>query len=105
MTPLTSNLPVVQQEVQRATLSHHNILNNGYIAAKTQRITEDKIVGPLIPLLWYGIRKLSCISRATMIYPNETFDAEATLKQFLRKKQLPFMEYPRCFAEHTLQTI
>jgi hypothetical protein len=28
-----------------------------------------------------------------MIYPNETFDAEATLKQFLRKKQLPFMEY------------
>jgi fatty-acyl-CoA synthase len=41
---------------------------------------------------------LSCISKgATMIYPNETFDAEATLKQFLRKKQLPFMEYPRCF--------
>jgi fatty-acyl-CoA synthase len=35
---------------------------------------------------------LSCISKgATMIYPNETFDAEATLKQFLRKKQLPFM--------------
>jgi hypothetical protein len=31
-----------------------------------------------------------------MIYPNETFDAEATLKQFLRKKQLPFMD-PRCF--------
>jgi fatty-acyl-CoA synthase len=30
---------------------------------------------------------LSCISKgATMIYPNETFDAEATLKQFLRKK-------------------
>jgi fatty-acyl-CoA synthase len=29
---------------------------------------------------------LSCISKgATMIYPNETFDAEATLKQFLRK--------------------
>jgi fatty-acyl-CoA synthase len=33
-----------------ATLSHHNILNNGYIAAKTQRITEeDKIVIP-VPL-------------------------------------------------------
>jgi fatty-acyl-CoA synthase len=40
-----------------ATLSHHNILNNGYIAAKTQRITEeDKIVIP-VPLyhcfVWY----------------------------------------------------
>jgi fatty-acyl-CoA synthase len=40
---------------------------------------------------------LSCISKgATMIYPNETFDAEATLKQFLRKKQLP-LEIPTMF--------
>jgi fatty-acyl-CoA synthase len=41
---------------------------------------------------------LSCISKgATMIYPNETFDAEATLKQFLRKKQ-PFMPMFFCRA-------
>jgi hypothetical protein len=45
-----------------------------------------------------------CISKgATMIYPNETFDAEATLKQFLRKKQLPFMEY-RCFFAELILT-
>jgi fatty-acyl-CoA synthase len=36
---------------------------------------------------------LSCISKgATMIYPNETFDAEATLKAISEEKQLPFME-------------
>jgi hypothetical protein len=29
----------------------------------------------------------------------KTFDAEATLKQFLRKKNLPFMEYHDVFAE------
>jgi hypothetical protein len=29
-----------------------------------------------------------------MIYPNETFDAEATLKAISEEKQLPFMEYP-----------
>jgi fatty-acyl-CoA synthase len=79
---------VVQSK--RATLSHHNILNNGYIAAKTQRITEeDKIVIPVPLYHCFGmvLGNLSCISKgATMIYPNETFDAEATLKQFLRKK-------------------
>jgi hypothetical protein len=57
MTPLTSNLPVVHGSPKGATLSHHNILNNGYIAAKTQRITEeDKIVIPspyTIALVWY----------------------------------------------------
>jgi fatty-acyl-CoA synthase len=98
MTPLTSNSSGTTGS-PKSNIKHHNILNNGYIAAKTQRITEeDKIVIPspyTIALVWYG--NLSCISKgATMIYPNETFDAEATLKQFLRKK-LPFMEYPRCF--------
>jgi hypothetical protein len=57
MTPLTSNLPVVQLEVQRSNIKPSNILNNGYIAAKTQRITEeDKIVIPspyTIALVWY----------------------------------------------------
>jgi fatty-acyl-CoA synthase len=38
--PININLPVVQQEVQRSNINH-NILNNGYIAAKTQRITEE----------------------------------------------------------------
>jgi hypothetical protein len=30
-----------------------------------------------------------------MIYPNETFDAD--FKAISEEKQLPFMEYPRCF--------
>jgi hypothetical protein len=32
-----------------------------------------------------------------MIYPNETFDAEATLKAISEEKQLPFMEYHDVF--------
>jgi fatty-acyl-CoA synthase len=47
MTPLTSIYQWYNRKSKGATLSHHNILNNGYIAAKTQRITEeDKIVIP-----------------------------------------------------------
>jgi fatty-acyl-CoA synthase len=61
--PINIHLPTGSPK--GATLSHH-ILNNGYIAAKTQRITEeDKIVIPVpIPLLWYGIGNLSCIIRS-----------------------------------------
>jgi hypothetical protein len=39
-----------------------------------------------------------------MIYPNETFDAEATLKAISEEKQLPFMEYPRCFCRASILT-
>jgi hypothetical protein len=56
MTPLTSIYQWYNRKSKGATLSHHNILNNGYIAAKTQRITEeDKIVIPVytIALVWY----------------------------------------------------
>jgi fatty-acyl-CoA synthase len=49
MTLLTSIYQWYNWKSKGATLSHHNILNNGYIA-KTQRITEeDKIVIP-VPL-------------------------------------------------------
>jgi hypothetical protein len=38
-------------------------------------------------LLWYGIRNLSCISKgATMIYPNETFDAGSDFKAISEEK-------------------
>jgi fatty-acyl-CoA synthase len=32
-----------------------------------------------------------------MIYPNETFDAEATLKAISEEKATAIYEYPRCF--------
>lgn len=64
-------------------LTHRNILNNGLIAGRQLQLTEaDKInvavplyhcfgcVGAVMPALIYG---------TTMVLPNATFDAEATL--------------------------
>jgi hypothetical protein len=55
MTPLTSNLPVVQQEVQGSNIKPSQHLKQRLYSSE-QRITEeDKIVIPVpLPLLWYG---------------------------------------------------
>jgi len=84
-----------------ATLSHHNILNNGYFATKTQRITEkDKIVIPVPLYHCFGmvLGNLGCISQgATMIYPSETFDAETTLKAISEEKATALYGVPTMF--------
>jgi len=84
-----------------ATLSHHNILNNAYFTSKTQRITEkDKIVIPVPLYHCFGmvLGNLGCISQgATMIYPGETFDAEATLKAISEEKATALFGVPTMF--------
>jgi fatty-acyl-CoA synthase len=84
-----------------ATLSHHNILNNGYFATKTQRITEkDKIVIPVPLYHCFGmvLGNLGCIAQgATMIYPSETFDAETTLKAISEEKATALYGVPTMF--------
>lgn len=84
-----------------ATLSHHNILNNGYFATKTQRITEkDKIVIPVPLYHCFGmvLGNLGCITQgATMIYPSETFDAETTLKAISEEKATALYGVPTMF--------
>jgi fatty-acyl-CoA synthase len=84
-----------------ATLSHHNILNNGYLATKMQRITEkDKIVIPVPLYHCFGmvLGNLGCISQgATMIYPSETFDAETTLKAISEEKATALYGVPTMF--------
>lgn len=84
-----------------ATLSHHNILNNGYFATKTQNITDkDKIIIPVPLYHCFGmvLGNLGCISQgATMIYPSETFDAEATLKAISEEKATAIYGVPTMF--------
>jgi fatty-acyl-CoA synthase len=67
-----------------ATLSHHNILNNGYFIAERMNITEDDNIVIPVPLYHcFGmvIGNLGCVTHgATMIYPSDLFDAEAVLK-------------------------
>jgi fatty-acyl-CoA synthase len=67
-----------------ATLSHHNILNNGYFVARLQGITErDKICLPVPLYHCFGcvMGNLGCVTTgATMVYPAEVFDAQSVLE-------------------------
>ncbi len=66
-----------------ATLSHHNILNNGYFLANLLRYSEaDRVCIPVPLYHCFGmvIGNLACTSSgACMVYPAPTFDPEATL--------------------------
>ncbi|HEX8997185.1 MAG TPA: AMP-binding protein [Ktedonobacterales bacterium] len=67
-----------------ATLSHHNILNNGYFVARLQNFTENDrlaIVPPLYHCFGMVMGNLGCVTHgATMVYPAEAFDPAATLE-------------------------
>ncbi|MTB70946.1 AMP-binding protein [Arsenicicoccus sp. MKL-02] len=67
-----------------ATLSHHNILNNGYFVGEMIRYTEQDVV--CIPVPFYHcfgmvMGNLACTSHgAAMVIPAPTFDPVATLE-------------------------
>jgi fatty-acyl-CoA synthase len=66
-----------------ATLSHHNILNNGFFTAETMNLTsEDKLVAPVPLYHCFGMvmANLGCLTHgACVIYPSESFEPLATL--------------------------
>jgi fatty-acyl-CoA synthase len=67
-----------------ATLSHYNILNNGYLVGQSLGLTErDRMVIPVPLYHCFGMvmANLGCITHgSTMVYPNDAFDAELTLR-------------------------
>lgn len=67
-----------------ATLTHHNILNNGYFCGKRQRLTENDSICIPVPLYHcFGmvLGVLTCITHgAAMVFPDEAFSAESVLK-------------------------
>jgi fatty-acyl-CoA synthase len=67
-----------------ATLSHHNILNNGYFIGEALRLTADDRVCIPVPLYHcFGmvVGNLACLTHgAAMVYPAESFDPIATLQ-------------------------
>jgi fatty-acyl-CoA synthase len=67
-----------------ATLSHRNILNNGYFVGRTQGLTEgDRICIPVPLYHCFGMvmGNLAAITHgAAMVYPSEGFDPEAVLR-------------------------
>lgn len=84
-----------------ATLSHHNILNNGYFVAEGMNLTDkDRVVIPVPLYHCFGMvmGNLGCITHgATIIYPSDGFDAETTLQTVAEEKATALFGVPTMF--------
>jgi len=84
-----------------ATLSHHNILNNGYFVAELQNITpQDKICIPVPLYHCFGMvmGNLGCVTHgATMVYPAEGFDPQATMEAIQAERCTSLYGVPTMF--------
>ena len=83
-----------------ATLSHHNVVNNGMLIADAMRFTSrDRLCIPVPFYHCFGmvLANLACLtSGATMVIPAAYFDAEATLRVVAEE---------RCTALHGVPTM
>ena len=84
-----------------ATLSHHNILNNGYFVARLQGITEhDRLCAPVPLYHCFGcvMGNLGTMTHgAAIIYPAETFDPKATLEAVAAERCTALYGVPTMF--------
>jgi len=83
-----------------ATLSHTNILNNGYLSGKGMGFTDqDRLCIPVPLYHCFGmvLGNLACIAHgATIVYPSDAFDPLTTLEVVQRE---------RCTALHGVPTM
>src|SRR5579872_6873389 len=83
-----------------ATLTHHNILNNGFFIARAMKFTEhDRLCIPVPLYHCFGmvLGNLACLTHgAAMIYPSEAFEPLAALEA---------VEAERCTALHGVPTM
>jgi fatty-acyl-CoA synthase len=84
-----------------ATLTHHNILNNGYFLGEAMRFTEQDRVCIPVPLYHcFGmvIGNLACITHgAAMVFPGEGFDPLATLQTVAEERCTALYGVPTMF--------
>jgi fatty-acyl-CoA synthase len=84
-----------------ATLSHHNILNNGYFVAGLLDYTEaDRVCIPVPLYHCFGMvmGNLGAINHgACMVYPAEVFDPEATLEACAQERCTSLYGVPTMF--------
>ncbi len=84
-----------------ATLSHHNILNNGYFVARTMNFThKDRLIIPVPLYHCFGMvmGNLGCMTHgATMIYPSEGFEPLAVLQAAEQEKATAIYGVPTMF--------
>ncbi|HEY8572984.1 AMP-binding protein [Phenylobacterium sp.] len=84
-----------------ATLSHHNILNNGYFVGEAIRLAEGEplcIPVPLYHCFGMVMGNLACLTHAaTMVYPSEGFDAGAALEAIEAERCVGMYGVPTMF--------
>ncbi|WP_285961986.1 AMP-binding protein [Pseudomonas tohonis] len=84
-----------------ATLSHYNILNNGYMVGESLGLTEhDRLVIPVPLYHCFGMvmGNLGCLTHgSTMIYPGDAFDPLATLAAVAEEKATALYGVPTMF--------
>ncbi len=84
-----------------ATLSHHNILNNGYFVAEVMNFScEDRLVVPVPLYHCFGMvmGNLGCLSHgACLVYPSEGFEPEAVLQAVQEEKASALFGVPTMF--------
>ena len=84
-----------------ATLTHHNILNNGFFIGETLRYTEhDRVCIPVPFYHCFGmvLGNLACTTHgATMVVPAEAFDPVATMETVQRERCTSLYGVPTIF--------
>ncbi len=83
-----------------ATLTHHNILNNGFFVGEAMRLTpSDRLCVPVPLYHCFGmvLGNIACITHgSTIVYPGEAFEPLAVLET---------IEAERCTALHGVPTM
>ncbi|GIS51066.1 MAG: hypothetical protein Ct9H90mP25_5000 [Gammaproteobacteria bacterium] len=102
MIPLIYNTQAARRGFPKgATLSHHNILNNGYFVAETMNFDEnDRLVVPVPLYHCFGMvmANLGCLTHgACAIYPSEAFEPEAVLNAVQLEKATALYGVPTMF--------
>lgn len=84
-----------------ATLSHHNILNNGYFVTESMNFThQDRLIIPVPLYHCFGMvmGNLGCVAHgAAMIYPSEAFDPAEVLQAVQTEKATALYGVPTMF--------
>jgi fatty-acyl-CoA synthase len=84
-----------------ATLTHHNLVNNGFFVGEGLRLTgEDRVCIPVPLYHCFGmvLGNFACLTHAsTMVYPSGGFDARAALAAVARERCTALYGVPTMF--------
>jgi len=84
-----------------ATLTHFNVLNNGYFVGQAMKFTEQDVLCIPVPLYHcFGMVMsvlTSVLHGATMVFPSEAFEPRATLEALSEEKCTALQGVPTMF--------